>query len=527
MIALDDNDVASAVATRLRGEQLDPAVREAFERRNNPSKTCSKQQLERVLCRRSFYDFVVRFWDVLIPEPMVDNWHIKVLCDELQVVMERVFKRLPKEYDLIINVPPGSTKSTIASEMLPAWCWANDPTLRFICGSYGYDLSLELAAKCHRVLDSEKFRQLFHYVRLTKTATSLLKTDRGGERITTSTGGAITGFHGHVIIADDPINPKEAVSDVGLKNANDWFDHTLYSRMVDKKITPMILIMQRLARNDPTGHMLNKIREGARVRHVCLPAEVCDGVRPRSFRKFYRDGLFDPVRLGSSVLSDAATTMGQYAYSGQYMQDPIPLAGGMFRTAMLGIRHSAPRLVKVIRSWDKAGTVRKRGRGAWTVGVKMGVDADKPPHFWILDVVRGQWEASEREKVIRQTAAIDGKGVMIVLEQEPGSGGKESAQMTVRNLAGYRIRVDRPVGEKDVRADPFASQVNNGSVYLIEAAWNHAYIQEMMHFPDPSTTKDQVDASSMAFAFLAGRKTLAGGMDTLIQRQKEGYVTVT
>jgi len=106
---------------------------------------------------------------------------------------------------------------------------------------------------------------------------------------------------------------------------------------------------------------------------------------------------------------------------------------------------------------------------------------------------------------------LDGKTVEIGLEQEPGSGGKESAESTVRNLRGWRVRVDRPTGDKSLRADPFSVQVNNGNVSMVRGDWNEDYIEELRYFPF-SKYKDQVDASSGAFNILAGRNIRAGAL---------------
>src|SRR5690606_19446496 len=87
----------------------------------------------------------------------------------------------------------------------------------------------------------------------------------------------------------------------------------------------------------------------------------------------------------------------------------------------------------------------------------------------------------------------------VAVEQEPGSGGKESAEATVKNLAGFVAVKDRPTGDKAYRADPYSVQVNEGNVRLLVGAWNEDYIEELKHFPN-STHKDQTDASSGAFA---------------------------
>src|SRR4051812_20029057 len=102
----------------------------------------SSSQIKAELCRRSFYRFVQDFWEIIIPEDPVWNWHIKYLCDEAQEIIMRLRKtadhpkREKKPHDLIINIPPGSTKSTILSIMLPAWAWVIDPTLRILSISY-------------------------------------------------------------------------------------------------------------------------------------------------------------------------------------------------------------------------------------------------------------------------------------------------------------------------------------------------------------------------------------------------------
>ena len=129
----------------------------------------------------------------------------------------------------------------------------------------------------------------------------------------------------------------------------------------------------------------------------------------------------------------------------------------------------------------------------------MGIDKEK--RIWILDVVRGQWDTWEREKLIQLTAKLDGRAVKIGIEQEPGSGGKESAQGTIKNLMGYDIDADRPSGDKTQRAVPFSKQVNGSNVYMTQADWNMIYVNELTMFPN-SKYKDQVDASSGAFTLL-------------------------
>jgi predicted phage terminase large subunit-like protein len=85
------------------------------------------------------------------------------------------------------------------------------------------------------------------------------------------------------------------------------------------------------------------------------------------------------------------------------------------------------------------------------------------------------------------------------------SSGKESAEGTIRNLAGYVCRAQTATGDKATRADPFSVQVNNGGVMLLNGGWVHLFVEELRFFPY-STYKDQTDAASLAFSKLVAKK---------------------
>jgi len=456
--------------------------------------------------RESFWEFVKEFWSIIVPEKPVWNWHIEYLCNELQYVAERVFRGLPKEYDLVINISPGSTKSLTCSVMYPAWIWTRMKSARIIAGSHTDKLAMDLSLKCRDLIKNEHYQKTFPNIHLRPdqdTKSYFMNTKRGS-RYAVSVGGSVVGMHGHFLIIDDPLDPEKAISEVELKTANRWMTETLPTRKVDKNLTPTILIMQRLHQDDPSANMIK--RGEGQVKHICLPAELSDKVSPPELSNLYKDGLMDPIRLSRQVLQESRKN-GEYAYASQFMQDPVPLGGGMFKVERIKIDAFSDKWLRLIRYWDKAGT--EGGSGAYTVGLKMG--EDRKHRFWIMNVIRGRWDSEERETVIKSTAQLDGKMVEIGLEQEPGSGGKESAESTVRNLRGWRVRVDRPTGDKSLRADPFSVQVNNGNVSMVRGDWNEDYIEELRYFPF-SKYKDQVDASSGAFNILAGRNIRAGAL---------------
>jgi len=474
----------------------------------------------RELNNRSLYHFLEYFWDEVSAHKFQGNWHIKYLCEELEKVAIRVGNRQPRDYDLIINVPPGSTKTITCSIIFPAWCWTKWFTTRFITASYSGALSLESAEYCRDLVRSPKFQEMYPEInikedkdtksnfkivkRLPSTPGRAGKILIGGSRYSTSVGGTLTGFHGDILIVDDPLNPTQAASEVELGNANRWIEQTLSTRKTDKAITPTILIMQRLHQDDPSGHTLAKQKEN--LKHICIPGEIRNfkaKLQPPALAENYVDDLMDSRRMPWSVLTDMEADLGQYGYAGQIGQDPTPPGGGMFKVdnfTFVGQMPPANQIIASVRYWDKAGT---QGAGAYTVGVKMHLLAG---HRWLVeDVRRGRWSSHERERIMKQTAEADGTGVDIWIEQEPGSGGKESAEGTIRNLAGFRVYAERPTGDKTFRADPYSVQVNNGAFLLLTAMWNREYIEEHRFFPH-STYKDQVDGSSGAFNKLVGKK---------------------
>jgi predicted phage terminase large subunit-like protein len=392
--------------------------------------------------------------------------------------------------------------------------------MRFICASYSSALSLESAEYCRELVRSTQFKELYPDIDIkedkdTKSNFKIVKKEivspgrppriiPGGSRYSTSVGGTLTGFHGDILIVDDPLDPKRAASEIELDNANRWMEQTLSTRKTDKAITPTILIMQRLHQNDPTGHMLAKQKEN--IRNICIPGECRNyptKVQPPELIKYYRDDLMDPVRLPWKVLVDLQADLGQYGYAGQIGQDPTPPGGGMFKVDRLTILTTLPspvHIVKTVRYWDKAGT---QDAGAYTAGVKMSLLMNGR---WVIeDVKRGRWGTDERERIIRAVAETDGKSCQIWVEQEPGSGGKESAEGTIRNLGGYVAYAERPTGDKAFRADPFSVQVNNGNVMLLIGNWHRDFIEELRFFPF-STYKDQTDAAAGAFSHLTQKK---------------------
>jgi predicted phage terminase large subunit-like protein len=186
----------------------------------------------------------------------------------------------------------------------------------------------------------------------------------------------------------------------------------------------------------------------------------------------------------------------------------VPEEGGLIEVNYI-TKHkgSPPPMVRRIRGWDKAAT---HGDGDYSCGALIGVDTDK--NYWILDIVLGQWSATVREAKILETAERDGRDVQIQLEQEGGSGGKESAESTVRNLAGFYVEFKTSTGDKASRAYGFRSQVGAGNVMIMDdPRWTQRCLDEMAAFPN-GVHDDIVDAIVTAFNKLSLRRVRIGAL---------------
>ena len=204
------------------------------------------------LLRADFAGFAHRAFCELNPRAeFAMNWHFEAIAAKLAAVYRGRVGRL------IINVPPRHLKSHLASIAFPAWCLGHDPSTQILCVSYAQDLADKLARDCRHIITSDWYQRLFP-TRLSaqRQAVAEFETTAQGCRLATSVGGVLTGRGADIIIIDDPLKPEEALSQAQRQAANEWFDHTLYSRLNDKRKGAIILIMHRLHEDDLVGHVL-------------------------------------------------------------------------------------------------------------------------------------------------------------------------------------------------------------------------------------------------------------------------------
>jgi predicted phage terminase large subunit-like protein len=181
----------------------------------------------------------------------------------------------------------------------------------------------------------------------------------------------------------------------------------------------------------------------------------------------------------------------------------ISIAGNMFKRESFDIIASAPPRLQQVRYWDPAASEPKKNTDPdWTVGALMSTSNGQ---YHIKSIVRFQKTPGEAEKIIKQTAQIDGIVTTIIMEQEPGASGMMAIDHYARDiLQGYAFTGIKSSGSKVVRAQPFSAAVENGNVKICkDCQWIEDMLYELVAFPTKGIHDDIVDALSGAFNALS------------------------
>ena len=515
-------------------------------------------ELERLRCEDSLYEFVKSAWHTLHPgTPFIGGWAIETMCHHLEAVTRGEVQKL------LINVPPGCTKSMLVNVFWPAWEWGPKGLAhyQYISASYEKGLSTRDLMYCRDLLKSEWYQRNWPLeFKADSDGKQEYANEKRGWRYATSVGAGLTGRRGHRFIIDDPHSVGLAESDTERETARFWFSETTPTRFVDQKKPVYVIIMQRLHETDISGVVINKLADDGWV-HLCLPMEhagpeVDDdtgdriyrswtpvrnpGTRGKRMRRVKKDGdpipYFVPDPKGEMLWPQDQRTKsgellweerfdrdsieslklqlsaegGSYAVACQLQQRPVPRGGGMFQKDDFFYLDQAPKMsdiAEICRGWDLAAT--KKNKAAFTVGLKLCRLFDG--RYVILDVDRFRGSAREVENRVKADAEADGHGCPVSIPQDPGQAGKAQKGGFAALLDGYVCHFSPETGSKENRALPLSAQCEAGNLGMVRAPWNDAFVAEACMFP-ASEFKDQIDAASAAANKLMRGKTRVGSI---------------
>lgn len=511
----------------------------------------TKRELDKADAGGSLREFMKQGWHTLEPgAPFVDGWAVGAICEHLQAVTDNQIRRL------LINVPPGFTKSMTTSVFWPMYEWgpANLPSYRYITCAYDQQLPIRDHMRSRDLALSEWYQTNWGdrwQFKGDQNAKIRYENSKTGWRQASSTGSGLTGHRGDRLILDDPHAVRDMESDVIREDALRWFSETLPTRLNQPAKSAIIVIMQRVHERDVSGLILAKELD---YEHLCLPMEFerptrsftsvpRKDVKPERRTRLMQEGmalpewitkeeyeerltltsgerkisdkykpefktvwcqdtrteegeLLDPNRFpreSVEELKDAFRSWGgTYAEVGQLQQRPAPRGGGAYKRADFKFLETPPKCLLTARAWDFAGSERKKS--PYTVGLKLG----RFEHgFVILDVIREKLNPFGVEETLLATAQRDGLAVMIDIPQDPGQAGKYQKSDFIMKLAGYDAHASPESGSKEQRNRPAQAQAQAGNLYLLRAPWNDTLINELCLFPN-GEFKDQADALSRA-----------------------------
>lgn len=492
----------------------------------------SLEELEADLCLRSLADFVQAAWPSIEPgTPLKWGWALDVMCDHIQAWIEG---RLGKN-NLVINVPPGSMKSTILSVCLPAWIWAQDPTKRpglgpgwkglFASGSE--DVALRDSMRCRDLLASEwylaTFKPAWGFSR-DQNAKGFFKNTAGGWRKSISAGARITGQRGHAIIVDDPNDAQEAFSKAHRTKITIWWDNAARNRLNDLVTGKRCLIQQRLHEEDLTGHVLAKhpeIWDHLVIRQEYEPPTEKNPTTPTGLGwvdpRTVPGELFFPERFPRNAVEEERISLASSGFAGQHQQRPAPAEGSIFKKGFVGTFHPdhAPKYSRVVISLDTA--------------FKEDEEND-----YSVATVWGEWEAgfdvlarwkdragfpTLKTEVKALGDAWRSKGLTALLVEDKASGQSLIQELKKEtSLPVVPIKVDR---DKVSRAHAVVPLWEAGKVRVPEGAdWVRDFLDQLYGFPKLAHD-DDVDSFTQALNYLNLGGGSTGFLDYLRKQAEE------
>ncbi|SDR17440.1 phage terminase large subunit [Paraburkholderia tuberum] len=442
------------------------------------------------------------------------NWHHVLISDTVERVIRGELK------NVVINVPPGSSKTELVAINLIARGLAKNPRARFLHISYSDDLALLNSETAKEIVGSDEYQALWPLTiaddaKSKKRWNVIADGKKAGGVYAVSLGGQITGFRaGHMaegwqgaIIIDDPLKVEDAYSKPARNKANRRLISTVKSRKANPD-TPIIVIMQRLAEEDPTGFIRSGKVPGD-WEFIEIPALIDDA---------YVETL--PEHIQELVDSDERDEHGRFSYwpykeplddllalekadayvmSGQYQQRPTPLGGGIIKGAKFQRYEVLPRLRYRKIYADTAQKTEERHD--YSVFECWGYGYDN--RAYLIDMIRGKWEAHELKKRAKdfwnKHKAI-GAGdpdapvlrEMVVEDKASGTG----LIQEVKSEGGVPIVGVSREKNKLMRVMDVVSHIDSGNVVVpLNAPWVSDFVGECEAFTPDDTHEhdDQID----------------------------------
>ena len=492
-------------------------------------------QIKAAMLRLDTIDLCAMFFPEMEGSIFKVSHHHRVMADTLDRVYSGEITRL------VINIPPGYTKTLMTMIGFMARGFAINPRCRFLHVSTSDSLVRENSAYVQSIVAHRWFQRMFPMeLRKDSAAKNHWKTNAGGELLATSTGGRVIGFRAGrpnhsadnftgAILIDDPIKPMDALSEVVRKATNSAMNHSIKTRLMVEEV-PIVMIMQRVHENDPTDHVLSG-GTGEKWHWLCMPAYNETG-RPPPVPKRYAKYVipidyeipegclwefkhsYEQLMKIKEARTDEDEQSGTYVWNAQYQQKPASIKNGMFKRHWFGkYEHLPEKLRKHVILLD---TASKDGdSNDWSVmlcaalgyndkGEKLLYLIDlKREKLLLPDLIESTKEFWKKSKTVwarnskGRDVELSGSSLIQIEDKASGTGLIQSLQSQ-----GFPARGIQRSISKIERALPCLAPAQSGRILLPSGAnknttglWVDGFLDEITEFNEMMTHRndDQCD----------------------------------
>lgn len=444
-------------------------------------------------------------WHVIEPTtPLEWGWYHDCICDHVSALLTNTLGK----QNLLLNISPGSLKSSVVSVAAPAWMWLRKPSWSGTFAAADDYVCTRDSDKCRDVVKSDwysrTFRPKWHLRRGQDTKQLFHNTAKGWRRAVT-VGSKIIGGRSDDLFIDDPLGASEAFSEVAANRALSWYKNDYSNRRNDMRVGHLCLIMQRLSKIDLAQYLIdNELND---TEWVCIPMEW-----EESQRRVTSLGWTDPRKIEGEVMDQRRYTpavltreklrLGERGYAGQYQQRPVSLQGEIFRRGYVKF---------VCPSQIPAATIRQRLLSADTA-VKDGEENDYSVLLegWEFDhgvLLRSCLREKMKYPALKEASVLKGSEVkpsaFLVEDKQSGQQIIQELQLST-SLPIVPIQVNK---DKVARAWPLVPYWEAGRVFLacdengVPEPWVMDFLAEVYDFPN-APNDDQVDALTQLLTYL-------------------------
>lgn len=442
-------------------------------------------------CRLRFDIFYQRCFLTLNPgQEFKDNWSTDAMAYFASRFIGGEFRRG------IVNMPPRYGKSQMFNVALSAFILGHDPRKRIFCIGYAGPLASEHATMFKDIVESPWYQRLFPRMQIKRSIDSDIYTTKRGYRRWTSVLGSITGMGGDIFIVDDPIKPVDCRTPASRDKVNDWLRHTLFQRLDNKEKGQILLVMQRLHLDDPSGYILRNF-EG--WEHLRLPAiaEMPHDVEIGQGRIYKRQvgEVLNPARESLETIERLKIENGPIVFAAQQQQEPVPEGGVMLPSTLFQFYDELPEQDDesfIIQSWDCG--AKTNLTSSFSVCTTWLLHRQC---FYLMHVFRKKMMIHELvESAERLEAQFKPRYIMI----EDASSGTSLGELIKFKFAG-RVHMVKPILSKELRLYEQTFKFHQGRVFFPRIApWLRVFLEELRCFSEGELS-DQVDSMTQALDF--------------------------